>query len=165
MLKRSSVLGFLGSVVCLFVMSACGETAEKTDAQKLEEGKEITEKGVRYAPTKIEGIEALEISQNQPEYAEGRSAMYKFMKSQTHYPKEAADNNISGLVFVRFLVNTDGKIKDVYIKKGLGFGCDAEAVRVIRAMPDWIPGKQNGKAVAVYHNLQVAFQPAEEIAK
>jgi protein TonB len=97
------------------------------------------------------------IVEQQPEFPGGMSEMYKYMQRNTQYPPIARRNNISGRVFVQFVVGRDGKIKNVSVIKGVDASLDAEALRMISGMPDWIPGKQNGKAVAVYFVLPVTF--------
>lgn len=71
-----------------------------------------------------------------------------------NYPRSATNAGVSGRVFVSFVVNTDGSLTDVRVLKGIGFGCDEEAVRVIGKMPHWRPGKQSGRAK---YNLPIAF--------
>jgi TonB family protein len=74
------------------------------------------------------------------------------------YPKEASRNNITGTVYVDFLVSSTGKVKDVQVGKSLNPQLDAEAKRVVSSMPDWKPGSQNGKAVDVQMKVPVEFK-------
>ena len=69
----------------------------------------------------------------------------------------ATDAGISGVVYVTFVVGKDGKITDVKVLRGIGGGCDEEAIRVVKSMPPWKPGKQRGKAVTVQYNLPIRF--------
>ena len=94
----------------------------------------------------------------EPEFPGGQAEMYKYLGKSIVYPKEAQKANISGRVFVRFIVRKDGTIDNVEVLKGIGFGCDAEAARVIKAMPKWTPGYQNGKAVNVYYNMPIVYK-------
>lgn len=73
------------------------------------------------------------------------------------YPSAAARANKGGRVFVSFVVNTDGSIQDVKLIKGVGFGCDEEAIRVIKSMPRWNPAKQNGKPVRSIFTQPITF--------
>jgi protein TonB len=95
--------------------------------------------------------------EQQPEFPNGIKAMYEFLSKNIHYPKSAVNAGITGKVFVKFVVEKDGSIADVQITKGIGFGCDEEAIRVIASMPKWSPGKQNGKNVRVYFNMPVTY--------
>ena len=79
------------------------------------------------------------------------------MSKTLRYPRSAASAGVSGRVFVSFVVNTDGSLTDVAVLKGIGFGCDEEALRVVRQMPRWKPGKQSGRAVRVKYNLPISF--------
>jgi TonB family protein len=84
--------------------------------------------------------------------------MYKFIGSQIRYPSDAQRANIQGKIFVKFVVQSDGEIGRIEILKGIGFGCEEEAVRVLAKMPKWKPGMQNGKPVAVYYTMPIAFR-------
>lgn len=94
-----------------------------------------------------------------PEFEGGVAEMYRFIARNIKYPALARRNNAFGKVFLRFVVKKDGSIGDVELLKGLGigFGCDEEAVRVIKSMPRWKPGKQNGKPVNVYFTMPIHF--------
>ena len=96
--------------------------------------------------------------EQQPQFPNGDKALYKFLSENIHYPQAAARANVSGKVYVKFVVEKDGSIGNVEITKGIGFGCDEEAERVIKLMPKWTPGKQNGKAVRVYFNMPVVYR-------
>jgi protein TonB len=95
--------------------------------------------------------------EQQPEFPGGDIEMRKFLSRNVQYPAAAQRGNISGRVVVQFVVERDGSIGATKILKSIGFGCDEEAVRVIKAMPKWNPGKQNGKAVRVYFTLPVTY--------
>ncbi|MBU0489010.1 MAG: energy transducer TonB [Bacteroidetes bacterium] len=92
-----------------------------------------------------------------PEYMGGTPEMYKFLKKNTVYPGIAKDANISGTVYVQFVVGKDGKISGVAAMNRLGGGCEEEAVRVVSIMPAWKPGEQMGKKVAVRYKIPVKF--------
>lgn len=95
--------------------------------------------------------------EQQPEFPGGMSGLGDFLRKSLQYPRSAASAGVSGKVFVSFVVNTDGSLTDVQVLKGIGFGCDEEAVRVIQKMPRWKPGKQSGRAVRVKYNLPISF--------
>jgi len=81
-----------------------------------------------------------------------------YLQRQLKYPNAARDNGIEGQVIVQFVVNEDGHISDAKVLRGIGGGCNEEALRVVSGMPRWKPGKQNGKAVKVYYTLPIRFQ-------
>ena len=95
--------------------------------------------------------------EEQPVFPGGKTALFKFIAEHTVYPAEALENNIQGKVFVRFVVASDGSVKRVEVTRGLYPSLDTEALRVVSALPAWIPGKQNGKPVPVWFNLPVTF--------
>ncbi|WP_336325119.1 M56 family metallopeptidase [Porphyromonas pogonae] len=107
------------------------------------------------AKTKSDGV--FEAVDEQPLFPGGTGEMYKFMANTMIYPETAIKANIQGKVIVRYIVNQDGSISDIEVARGVDPVLDAEAVRVIKAMPKWIPGKQNGKPVRVRYTMPVVF--------
>lgn len=93
-----------------------------------------------------------------PQFPGGLPAFYKYIGENIKYPPLARESGIQGRVFIQFVVEKDGSITDVKVLKGIGYGCDEEALRVVKNSPNWSPGKQNGKAVRVQYNLPIVFQ-------
>lgn len=91
------------------------------------------------------------------EFPGGQSEMLKYIQDNRQYPDEAKENDVHGKVLVSFIVERDGTLSDVKVKRGIGSGCDEEAVRVITSMPKWKPGEQGGKAVRTSLTLPVTF--------
>lgn len=100
------------------------------------------------------------VVEQMPEFENGVKAMYEFLGKNIVYPAVARENGIEGTVYVGFVVSKDGTIRDVQIKRGIGGGCNEEAVRVVKMMPKWKAGKQNGKAVNVAFTIPVKFKLA-----
>ena len=96
--------------------------------------------------------------EDMPEFPGGEQAMMDFVAKNVQYPKEAMEKEISGRVLVGFIVEKDGSISETEVVKGIGGGCDEEAVRVVKAMPKWKPGKQKGKPVRVHFMLPLTFK-------
>lgn len=92
-----------------------------------------------------------------PEFEGGMKAWAKFLQRNLNYPSMAQENGIQGKVFVSFVVEKDGSISNVTVLKGIGAGCDQEAMRVIKKSPKWNPGKQNGQNVRVRYNIPLSF--------
>jgi protein TonB len=92
-----------------------------------------------------------------PEFPGGESEMLSFLRKNIEYPSDAREMNVQGTVYVNFVVNTDGSISDIKIVRGVFASCDNEALRVMKMMPNWKPGKQNGLAVSVYFNLPISY--------
>ncbi|WAC12345.1 energy transducer TonB [Dyadobacter pollutisoli] len=93
-----------------------------------------------------------------PQYKGGIEAMAAFLQKNLRYPSKAAQAGIQGKVFVQFTVGSDGKVESASALKGIGFGCDEEALRVVKLMPNWMPGRQAGVPVRVRFTLPIAFQ-------
>lgn len=93
-----------------------------------------------------------------PEYMGGNAAMGAFLQKHLRYPSEAVKAGVEGRVFLEFTVGSEGRIEHVKTIKGIGFGCDEEAERVVKLMPDWKPGKQAGTPVRVRFTLPIMFK-------
>jgi TonB family protein len=96
--------------------------------------------------------------EKQPQYTGGHDALIQFLVSNIKYPAEAKKNGIQGTVLICFIVQANGAITDVKVEKGIGGGCNEEAVRVVKLMPNWIPGQDKGKNVAVQCKLPITFR-------
>ena len=93
-----------------------------------------------------------------PEFTGGAKAWSKYMERNLRYPSRAQDEGATGKVYVSFVVEKDGSITDVSVIKGIGFGCDEEAIKVIKKSPLWKPGKNKGVPVRVRYNMAINFQ-------
>lgn len=101
-----------------------------------------------------------------PEFPGGEGELLKYLKENLKYPEEALDEEREGKVYVKFVVDENGDIRNAMSVRPIGYGMDEEAVRVVESMPQWKPGKQNGKAVKVYFQLPIMFsipKDAEEV--
>ncbi len=107
-------------------------------------------------PEKVED-KTLTHSEVMPEFDGGMNKMYKWLGRNLKYPETAVNAGTQGRVVLTFVVEKNGKISDVKVLKGIGFGCDEEAIRVVKAMPAWKPGLQNGKPVRVKYTLPLFF--------
>lgn len=95
-----------------------------------------------------------------PEFPGGDAELIKFLVQNIRYPKYELDHDIQGKVLVKFVVADDGSIRDVTVARGVSPGLDAEAVRVVKMLPKFKPGTQQGKPVSVYFNLPIVFKLA-----
>ncbi|MBZ0242672.1 MAG: TonB family protein [Bacteroidales bacterium] len=105
----------------------------------------------------IEEAEIFTVVESMPEFPGGPGKMMEYIAKNIKYPAMARESGIQGRVFVNFVVEPDGSVSNVKILRGIGGGCDEEAVRVVEDMPKWTPGRQRGKAVRVSFNLPVRF--------
>ncbi len=92
-----------------------------------------------------------------PEFPGGQDSLISFLARNIHYPEKAKSDSIQGKVVAKFIINTNGTISDATILYDIGGGCGDEVLRVLKLMPVWKAGRQNGRTVAVYYNLPVAF--------
>lgn len=97
------------------------------------------------------------IVEEMPKFPGGDVALRKYIAENIRYPEMAKENDIQGTVYVRFVVNEKGKVTDVTVLRGVDPLLDAEAVRVVKSLPDYTPGKQRGKAVKVSHSVPIKF--------
>lgn len=99
-----------------------------------------------------------DIVETDPSPIGGISAFYKHVAKHMKYPNQARRMGVEGKVYVQFVIDKSGKLTDVHAIKGIGAGCDEEAVRVIKNSPDWSPGKQRGRPVKVRMILPITFK-------
>ena len=123
---------------------------------KADEALEFTRVEVKEEVEEVEE-EVFLVVEEDPEFPGGLDALSKFIADNIKYPQLAKENNITGKVFVSFVVEKDGRVGQVKILRDIGGGCGNEAVRVVKMMPRWKPGKQRGKAVRTQFNLPVNF--------
>jgi len=115
-----------------------------------------------YVPPVREEEEVVEteiftVVESMPEFPGGAEQMMIFIAKNIKYPPMARESGIQGRVFVNFVVEPNGSVSNVKVLRGIGGGCDEEAIRVVQEMPKWTPGRQRGKAVRVSFNLPVRF--------
>ena len=116
-----------------------------------------------YVPVEVEEEEVVEqeifkIVEEMPSFPGGEQKLMEFVAKNVKYPQIARETGIQGRVFVNFVVEPDGSVSHVSVLRGIGGGCDEEAMRVVKSMPKWKPGKQRGKAVRVQYMLPVNFK-------
>ncbi len=124
-------------LICLFVQAACSQNEKSVI--------DATEKSFQFA-------------EQMPEFPDGQAAMMKFIQNNLKYPEEARKANTQGTVVLQFVVTETGKIADIKVARGIGHGCDEEAVRVVSIMPAWRPGKLNQKNIPVNFTLPIKFR-------
>lgn len=128
------------------------------EPDSLEEDGEVTEGFVVPWRDESDEPEVYMIVDEMPEFPGGDTSLVQFIADNTKYPAEAKEKGIKGPVFVNFIVEPDGSVSDIRVVRGIGGGCDEEAVRVVESMPKWKPGMQNGEVVRVSYNVPVNFR-------
>ena len=116
-----------------------------------------------FTPPEIEEEEIVEaeifkVVEEMPEFPGGSAKLMEFIQKNIKYPMMARESDIQGRVFVNFVVEPDGSISNVAVLRGIGGGCDEEAVRVVNSMPKWKPGKQRGSAVRCAYTVPIIFK-------
>ncbi len=145
------------------------EIIEVPDEEELEEEIEVNldvevteetviEEIVEEEPEEEEVDQVFLIVEEQPEPNGGMQAFYDYLGKKIRYPEQARRMGVEGRVFVEFVVGKDGNLTDVKVVKGIGAGCDEEAVRVVKQVPPWKPGKQRGRPVKVKMTVPVYFR-------
>ncbi|MBR1513688.1 MAG: energy transducer TonB [Bacteroidales bacterium] len=102
--------------------------------------------------------EIFQIVEEMPSFPGGEQKLMEHIAKNIKYPQIARETGVQGRVFVGFVVEPDGSISNVKLLRGIGGGCDEEAMRVIKSLPKWKPGKQRGKAVRVSYQIPVFFK-------
>ena len=107
---------------------------------------------------KVEESKVFDVVEEMPQFPGGPSALFEYLSKNIKYPVVAEENGVQGRVIVTFVVERDGSITDVKVVKSVDPSLDKEAQRVVKSMPHWIPGKQNGSAVRVKYTVPVTFR-------
>ena len=128
------------------------------EADQNTEVKEYVPVEVTNKDEEAEEVQIFTVVESMPSFPGGEAARIQFLNDNIKYPQMARESGIQGRVFVTFVVERDGSVTDVKVLRGIGGGCDEEAIRVIQNMPKWEPGKQRGKPVRVQFNMPILFK-------
>lgn len=140
------------------------DKVDETEKKSIDEKVDSTSEGTSKNGTDNKSVEygdgsTIYLSVEQmPEYPGGPKGLTRYLTDNMKYPSEAKENGIQGTVLVVFVVNEDGSVSDVKLKKGIGGGCDQEAIRIVGQMRKWKPGKQGGVPVKVMQQLPIVFK-------
>ena len=122
------------------------------------EVKHVEEKIAEPEPVKEEETKVFDVVEQMPSFPGGQGALMQWLSSNIKYPVIAAENGVQGRVIIQFVVEKDGSVSGVTVAKSVDPSLDKEAQRVVKSMPKWIPGKQNGSAVRVKYTVPVTFK-------
>ena len=150
-LEKSRFLLAIPLLALLIAVISCGEQEDHELVIEEDESGEMTLRS-------SSGGEIFDIVENPPEPAGGMAGWNKYLKENLSYPEGAIKAGIEGTVYVAFVVEVDGTIQGVEILRGIGGGCDEEAMRVIKNSPDWKPGKQRDREVNVKMRMPIKFK-------
>ncbi|MEI8085747.1 MAG: TonB family protein [Paludibacter sp.] len=119
-------------------------------------GKDIAD--IKENVTQVVEEKVWEVIEQMPQFPGGETELLSFIAKSIRYPVIAQENGIQGRVIIRFVVSKTGVVSNVEVLRSLDAACDKEAVRVVKTLPKWIPGKQNGVNVPVYYTLPITFR-------
>ncbi len=148
-MKSQDDLAESNTAIGAFTVEGNDETAEV---------KHVEEKIAEPEPPKVEETKVFDVVEQMPSFPGGPSALMQYLSSNIKYPVVAEENGVQGRVVCTFVVERDGSITDVRVVKSVDPSLDKEAMRVVKSMPKWIPGKQNGSAVRVKYTVPVTFR-------
>jgi periplasmic protein TonB len=134
---------YLYLIATCFLLSCSVAFAQKTDSGNVS--------------PKIDTNKVFRAVETYPEFPGGLDAMIKFFSGNVKYPATAKKNGTQGRVIVNFIVEKDGTLTNVKVSRGIGDGCDEEAVRVVKLSSPWKPGTQGGKPVRISYSMPVSF--------
>ena len=143
----------LPAVVALGLLFSAGTLSPVLPQEKSKQETKTTGVPVKAGDT----VHKYAVPDKQPEYPGGEEARMKFLIENIKYPELAVKNNVRGKVFVSFNVELDGSVTQIKVLRGIGSGCDEEAVRVIKMMPEWIPGELKGKPIVTNFVIPIKF--------
>lgn len=138
-MSKANIIKNIGSILIVLLLSC---TNNSTDINE----------------SNVKGDELFNFVEQMPEFPDGPAAMQIFIRDNLRYPEEAKLKKIEGTVVVQFIVTKEGKITNVTLIRGIGYGCDEEAIRVTQSMPDWKPGKYKNKEIPVNFTLPIKFK-------
>ncbi len=133
------------------MVSLLAQTTSK--AKEMEERERLAE----IKEQENEDMEIFTIVEKSAEFPGGMAAFGRWLGANLIYPEKARTMGVMGKVYVAFIVNADGSVSDVMVRKGIGAGCDEEVVRLMNICPDWTPGEQRGRAIKQQLIVPVAF--------
>lgn len=143
-------------VVALLTMVGCKPATEKAvDQEEIPFEYSGEDKS---APMDADTDQVFQVVEVDPEFPGGMEALIKYLSENIKYPEQAKKDKIQGKVYISFVVEKDGSVADAKVLRGIGGGCDEEALRVVNAMPKWTPGKMRNTPVRVQFNLPVVFK-------
>ena len=143
-------------VAALLMMVGCNPATEKAvDQEEIPSEYSGEDKS---APMDADTDQVFQVVEVDPEFPGGMEALTKYLSENIKYPEQAKKDKIQGKVYISFVVEKDGSVADAKVLRGIGGGCDEEALRVVNAMPKWTPGKQRNTPVRVQFNLPIVFK-------
>ena len=152
-MKKELLFPVLASVSLL--LAGCNANPQQTETAAPDASDTATETAAP-APTPTDSV--YEVAEVMPEFPGGTQALFEFISKNLEYPQNAIDGQIEGRVIVQFVVDKAGKVDNIQVVRSIDKMLDQAAIDVVRALPAWKPGMQNGKPVNVRYTLPIAFK-------
>ena len=152
-MKKELLFAALASVSLL--LAGCNANPQQTETAAPDASDTATETAAP-APTPTDSV--YEVAEVMPEFPGGTHALFKFISENLEYPQHAIDGQIEGRVIVQFVVDKTGKVGNIQVVRSIDKLLDQAAIDVVRALPAWKPGMQNGQPVNVRYTLPVSFK-------
>ncbi len=151
MCRSRTVLAFSALLIGMvaFAQSSVGALGKSSEAAQ-----QVFDRGLQQPSDTIWDVGAVQV---QPQYPGGDTAMYNYLVESIVYPEGEGNIRLAGKVYLEFIVRKDGRVDQVNVRRGASPALDAEAVRVVRAMPRWTPAFMNGKPVDTRYMLPIMF--------
>lgn len=159
-LRKGNVSGTVGRTVTVDVCK--GVTVPLLFTATWENGSPNGDADITLRISEADEMGICDVVKDDPEFVGGIDSLYRYLAENIHYPEQAKEEGIQGRVYVRFVIEADGSVADVEVLRGIGGGCDEEALRVVKAMPKWKPGTVDGKPVRMQYNLPIVFRLTEK---
>ena len=156
--KKIDCNGIVGYVYERYIQDTPTEVFKDTAAKTASQNTKTNTNQLTGQPAKEYDGEVYQIVEQMPEFPGGDQKLMEYISNNIRYPQVAREKGIQGRVFVGFIVEPDGNISNVKTTQSIGGGCDEEAVRVVKSMPKWKPGKQKGQAVRVGYQIPISFR-------
>ncbi len=155
-LTQLKVLITLPVIIAMVIFVSCSKELLDVRAEKSKEVKQFDTQDVNEDENNVDG-EVFYVVEEMPQFPGGELGLRKFIAMNVKYPQEARENNVQGKIYVRFIVTKTGDVDSVTVVRGVDPVLDDEAVRVIKTLPKWTPGKQKGVPVNVYYTVPINF--------
>nr|WP_319401410.1 M56 family metallopeptidase [uncultured Carboxylicivirga sp.] len=147
----------IGTLICSSIVFACNKEADVNQTDLTSDTDDQVENLSTYSVTERITGKIHYMADEMPQYPGGEAALRQFIASEVHYPEEAKQRNLEGKVYVEFVVGEDGNVGNVKIARGVDPILDNEALRVVKNLPQWVPGKINGENVNISYTVPIKF--------
>ncbi|TGE14174.1 energy transducer TonB [Hymenobacter elongatus] len=154
------MLRLLPVLLCFLVLTTSATAQTQLAAALADSGTSVSAGASTAAPVAA-ALVVYHVAEEMPSFPGGDAAYAKFLRAKINYPAQALNKGASGKVHISFIIDEQGHILDPKVVKGLGFGLDEEALRLVRIMPWWNPGKIHGQPVRVAYTLPIVFRALE----